>query len=623
MKSTVTFGLLCAASTSTWADASTPLAPVQVTAARAADDQPIPSTSVITRDDIVRLQATSVEQLLRGVAGFNVSNSGGAGQLTSLFLRGTNSNQVLLLVDGVRVGSATSGAAAFEFIPVEQVERIEIVRGPNSSLYGADAVGGVIQIFTRSGRGQAAFRPSFSAGYGSYDSGKVSAGASGQVGRSWYSANYAFQSTGGFNACSGGATFGCFLSGNALQLDKDGFTQHSGSLRLGHRFSEALEIEGHALYTTGQAQFDGAFFNPDFSTTAVDRDNFVQQILGGKLTAHPLPGWALTLTGGESQDRRRTVLEDGRAASTFSTTRSAFTAQNDVTLARNHILTLGYDYLLDRVDSSTRFNQTTRDNHAGFVQYRGELGAHQWQAALRGDHNQQFGDQGTYNAAYALRLPKGWRLSASVGSAFHAPTFNDLYFPPFGPIQTSNPDLRPERSLSYEVGVSRTWQDGRASINAFETNIDNLIALDSDFIPQNLARARIQGLETALHQRLQDWDWKFQLSSLDPRNQTPGSTDGNLLPRRAQTVLRVDADRTFGPWRIGSSLRYEGSRYDDTANRRPLDEFVTVDLRTGYRIQKNWWVEGSATNLLGAKYQTARGYNAPGAGVFLTLRYQP
>lgn len=234
------------------------LAPVVVTASRIAEtaDQALASVTVITREDLERGQVPSVEDALRTVAGITVSRNGGRGKNASVFLRGAESDQVLVLIDGIKVGSATVGQTAFQDIPIEQVERIEIVRGPRSSLYGSEAIGGVIQIFTR--RGGGTLRPYASLGTGSHSTATVLAGVQGGGERSWYNLSFSNLDTQGFNACSPPNAFsGCF----ALEPDRDAYRNRSYSLRAGHRFQNGMEVDVHALRAEGENEFDGTFVN--------------------------------------------------------------------------------------------------------------------------------------------------------------------------------------------------------------------------------------------------------------------------------------------------------------------------------------------------------------------------
>lgn len=583
------------------------LDPVIVTAtrtARTADDT-LASVTVIDRDDISRLQAQSVQDLLRGLPGIGISNNGGAGKSTSVFVRGTESDHVLVLIDGVKVGSATLGTTPFENIPVELIERIEIVRGPRSSLYGSEAIGGVIQIFTR--RDGHGFKPFFSLGGGSFRTFNGSAGVSGSSPEGFFNLTGSGVSTRGINACNGKPGpegGGCFTR----EPDLDGYRNLSGSLRAGYRFENGFEVDGHALVSSGDSEFDGDFVNESDS---------LQLVYGGKARYAPTAFWDIGLSGGRSLDRSGN-FKDGTFQGRFDTERDTLSFQNDLAVLDDHLLTLGFDYQADRVDSTTAFAVTSRDNTGWFAQYQGSYGAHDLELSLRRDDNEQFGAWTTGGAAFGFALFNNLRLTASYGTAFKAPTFNELYFPNFG-----NPNLRPEESRSLEFGLSDRGLWGHWSLNVYETRIDNLIAFDAlTAQPANIDQARIRGLEAVLSLEIGDWDLRSAFTLLDPVNRSSGPDNGNVLPRRAEQSFRIDADRVSGNFQVGATVQGEGRRFDDLGNARRLAGYATVDLRAEYALFKEWRLQARIANLLDKYYETAEFFNQPGRSLFVTLRYQ-
>jgi len=580
---------------------------VVVTASRVAEttDDTLAAVSVITRDEIERQQSKSVQDVLQGLAGISITNNGGPGKATSVFLRGTESDHVLVLVDGIKVGSATLGTTAFQHIPVEQIERIEVVRGPLSSLYGSEAIGGVIQIFTRKGGGE--LNPFFSIGGGSYDTYNASLGLSGGGERGWFNLSASGIDTEGFNACNGKSSpggAGCFT----IEPDDDGYRNLSGSLRAGYRFEGGLEIDAHALKTKGESEFDGSFVNESES---------VQQVLGGSVRFSPLDVWQVTLAAGRSEDESDN-FKDGSFQTRFESERDTVTFQNDISITDDHLFTLGVDYQKDRVDGTTAYAVSSRDNKGLFTQYQGAIAAQDIQLSLRRDDNEQFGEHNTGNAAWGYALNKGLRFKASYGTAFKAPTFNELYFPGFG-----NADLRPEESRSIEFGLSGRAGWGRWSSNIYETQIDDLIAFDASiFAPANIDQARIRGLEMTFAAQVEAWNFTTNFTLLDPENRSNGTNRGNVLPRRAEQSLRFDATHHVGKYTLGATLFTEGKRYDDFANTRELSGYASVDLRAEYALTKDWLLQARVENLLDKEYETAAFFNQPGRGLYMTLRYQ-
>jgi vitamin B12 transporter len=580
--------------------------PLIVTASRTAQtaDQTLASVSVVTRADIERSQALSVPDLLRGMRGISVTNNGGPGKVSTVLMRGTESDHVLVLMDGIKIGNASAGTSPFEHIPLDQIERIEIVRGPRSSLYGSEAVGGVIQIFTRKGGGP--LTPSLSIGAGSYATYRASANLAGGGDSGWFNLSASGVDTEGFDACNGEPLVaGCFT----IEPDRDGYANRSSNLRAGYRLGDSTEVDVHWLHTEGDTQYDGEFVN---------ESETVQQIVGGNFRWSPLLAWNIALAAGRSSDDSDN-FKDGRFMTRFDTRRDTASLQNDIAVGADRLISLGVDYQHDSIDSSEMFTVTSRDNAGLFAQYQGGVGHHDIQASVRLDDNEQFGSHTTGGLAWGYEMDNGPRVTASCGTAFKAPSFNELYFPGFG-----NPALDPEASASLEVGLSNTADWGDWSLNAYQTDIDDMIAFDSTtFAPANIGSARIRGLEAALRARRAGWDLNVNLTLLDPANRSSGAYQGNRLPRRAKQSLRMDLDRPFGRYNLGASLVAEGKRYDDLANTVELDGYVTVDLRAEYLFPKAWRLQARVENLFDENYETAAFYNQPGRGLYLTLRYQP
>ncbi|AWV08532.1 TonB-dependent vitamin B12 receptor [Marilutibacter maris] len=600
------------------AQQATELDEVVVTANRTAvsvDDTLVP-VEVIDRATIERSQARDLTDLLRGRAGISIANQGGTGKLSTLFLRGSESDHVLVLVDGVRIGSATSGLASFQDLPLALIERIEVVRGPRSSLYGSEAIGGVIQIFTRRDREGLNLRASATVGSNDYAEG--SAGIGGRSGGAWFGIDTAYTNTEGFDACSGrgpdpsipfdfGA--GCFTD----EPDRDGYRNRSLSARAGYDVGDTFAFGAHALRAEGRNEYDGSFQNLSKVT---------QQVLGANARWTPNEVATVSLNLGRNTDASDNYM-DGIDVGYFDTDRDSATLQGDFRFAGDHLFSVGLDWLRDRVDSNTAYDETSRDNRAAFVQYRGQfaagsLGRQSFEASLRRDDNEQFDGHTTGSVAWGLGFGGNWRLTAGYGSAFKAPTFNELYYPFF-----NNPNLRPEESRSWELGLA---YDGAAldwRIDAFSTRVDDLIAYDAAlFMPNNIDEARLRGAEIGLDTELWGWSVDASASFVDSENRK-GFHAGNELPRRARRSARIDLDRAFGDLRLGVTGVAESGRYDDVANSVRVGGHASFDLRAEYAVHPDWTVQARVANLFDRDYQTVDWYNRPGREWFLTLRYAP
>lgn len=581
---------------------------VIVTATRTAvtvDDSLAP-VSVITRDDIERLQARSLIELLRGLPGVSLSSNGGPGKQSSVFLRGTESDHLLVLIDGVRVGSATAGSFAFQDLPVDQIERVEVVRGPRSSLYGSEAIGGVVQIFTRRASGQG-LDPSFSATLGSHRTREATAGIGFNGEAGWLNAHLAHADTDGFNSCRGQTTpgAGCF----ADQPDDDPYRNSSVTLNGGWRFGEAGELQAHALRAEGRNAYDGSF---------VDESVYREQVVGTTLRLKAHERLVISAGAGQSQDYSDN-FGNGQFKSTFDTQRDNYSLQGDIGLAEHHLLSVGADYVDDRVDSTTAYDEDARSVTGVFAQYQGQAGAHDFQASVRNDDNEQFGAHTTGSVAWGHAFRDGLRLVASYGTAFKAPTFNELYFPGFG-----NANLEPEQSRSAEIGLRGATGNGRWELHAFQTRVDDLIAYDAAiFAPGNVDQARIRGLEASWAVDVADWHIDSSVTLLDPKNDSDGANRGNILPRRARQSLRVDIDRRFGAFALGASVNAQGERYDDLGNTRRLGGYGALDLRVEYAVAPEWRIQARVVNATDHDYETAAFYNQARRSYFVTLRYRP
>ena len=597
------------------------LDPVIVTATRTAitEDEALSSVTVITRADIERLQPVSVIDLLQGLPGMTFAQSGGIGQQSSLFLRGTNSTHTLVLIDGVRIGSVTAGLAAFEQIPVEQIERIEIVRGPRSSLYGADAIGGVIQIFTRHGQRDGGITPSLSVTSGSHHFLGSEAGLSGGDSHAWYNLSLGGEYTSGIPACRMGAAeagAGCFVD----DPRNDAYRNWNGAANGGYRWDNGTELAVTWLRSKNDVEFTGSPYGGDQAVNA-------QEVAGARLSFNPLEIWKVTLNAGQSRDNSSTFYQGTYFGQYYPRTPTGFADsrrnqaswQNDITLAANQLLTVGADYQQEHIASATGYLDSTRGDAGTYAQYQGTFGQNELQLSARHDHNDQFGNHNTGAIAWGYAFDHGLRLSASYGSAFHAPTFNDLYYP-FG---SGNPDLKPETSHSVEIGLTQKTDSWNWAVNAYQTKIDQLITLDASFFPMNISSARIRGIEGQFGFTLGDWQVQNYLTLLQPKNDDGGANNGNLLPRRPEQTARIDVDRRFGAFTIGGSFNADGKRYDDLANQHRLGGYTTTDLRASYTFARDWRVEARLANAFDRQYETAYYYNQPGRTWFLTMRYSP
>ncbi len=581
------------------------------------------STTVLTRSDIEARQVQSLPDLLADLAGVNIDNTGGLGQASAVFIRGADSDHTLLLIDGVRVGSATLGTPPVELVPLEQIDHIEVVRGPRSTLYGSDAVGGVIQIFTRH-----ATEPGLTFGGsamdGSHDTKEFTGNLSARGERAWLSLSGDTLTTDGIPTCLPGALTagaGCFEDHpNPLP---SGFHNHGGTLNAGVKLSDQLTAQVDALITSGWTAFDGDFDN---------NLQFSEKVTTLRLDDAFTDTWHLRLAAGRDVDDEQDLL-DRTPAGTFNTTRNSASLQIDGKQGKALRLLGGIDYERVKVDSDTPYALTTRISRGVFSELRGEW--QQWSvlAGARLEDSGQFGNHGTGNVGVTRKLGAGTRFTLTWGTAFRAPTFNELYFPDFG-----NPGLKPESSQSFEAGLDGDQGPFNWSLHAYQTTIDNEIGTVCAAAPppvffacsaENVDKARIRGVELQGDWRSADWVIAGQLTGMDPRNLSAGPDYDNLLPRRSKDSAALTLRRLLPPSLMGSGNasiavvgRWQSRRFDDIANTLPMGGYFTADLLAQWSFASGWSVAARAANLFDRDYQTAAYYAQDGRHYGVTLRYQ-
>ncbi len=558
---------------------------------------------VITARDIDNSGQLTLGQVLQLLGGVEMASNGGPGSSSSVFIRGANSAHTLVLVDGIRLQSATTGTTAFENIPLAEIERIEIVPGPVSGLYGSDAIGGVIQVFTKSGRYSPG--PSAAASIGSYGYGSATASFSGAANDTAYAITGGWTRTTGFSATKPGVPFGQY------NPDNDGFRNSNFSAKLNHRFVPGQEIGASVLYSKGVTHFDsGPIGDPrteqTLATYSMHSRNQITQ------------SWESLLRIGASRDDSSTL--ETAYPGEFRTDQLQAQWQNNVRLGTTTLLG-GLEYLRQKIDTSTPFPVDERTVRSAFAGATGDYGNHAVQVDVRRDDNSQFGTPTSGSAAYAYRFTPEFKLRAAYGKAFHAPTFNDLYYPGFG-----NPQLRPERSRNREIGFDYSARAQRLSATFFENRITDLIVFSFDpdtsaYLPSNVARATIRGVQLAYSARWGDTQVKALLTVQDPKSDTTGF----LLQRRAKEHGSVIARRSFGPWTFGAEILASGARFDSAneSSASRLHGYTVVNLTGARRISNDWSVELRWNNVGDTDYELVRGYATPGSNVLLTVKWSP
>ncbi|MFL1504443.1 TonB-dependent receptor domain-containing protein [Pseudomonas sp. O64] len=548
------------------------------------------ANTVFTRDDIDRLQPTSVTDLLSRVPGVQVAPTGGRGSLPGIFIRGTKAAQSLVLVDGQRIANTTSGDSGLQYLNVDQIERVEVLRGSRSVIYGSDAIGGVIQIFTRRNAEQG-LQPRLKLGFGSHQTWERSLGLSGGDEHTRFNLGASLDDTAGINA-----THESFPSDG----DHDAYRNQSISLNLSHAFNDELEVGFNLLDNRGKSEYDNSFVEqkPYTDYTVSSASGYVDAKLNERWQSR------LELGHSENRDTKRDKLSD--YFSVFNTYRDSVNWQNDLTLDEQNSLILGGDWYEDRFHGSSAFTENSRWNRAAFVQHRFHGEWFSTELGLRRDQNQQFGGQNSWSGTLTVPINPDNDVLLSYSEGFRAPTFNDLYYPD---TRYSNPNLQPETSKSYELQWRSQLSDStRLEASLYRTDLSDAIVADSNDKPQNVASARINGFEAALKQELFGWQGNLGVAFIDPRDRDTGHT----LARRARRTLSLDLDRQFDKLGVGASWQAISSSYDDEDNRNRLGGYALLGLRSSWAINHEVRVSLKVDNLLDRQYARARyNYNAP------------
>lgn len=584
------------------ASAQTELDSVVVTATRteARVAPAVADITVLDREAIERAEGRTLVELLARESGIQLANNGGAGKTSSLFMRGLQPRHMLLLVDGVRVGTAIFGSPSLDNLPLESVERIEIVRGPLSSLYGSDAVGGVIQIFTR--RGTQGMRGNAKLGVGSNSFGQAAGGVAFGDGRFDGALQVQHTETRGFSATNERAQFGNF------NADRDGFNQNAGTLNLGWQLTSGWRLDGLVLESNGITRVDDG---PD-ADARVKLRNAVQSI---KLSGQVNDGWKTRVKLSRSVD----VYNALASASSFTDLGPATSVQRQLGWENEVATPIGTALaLVERVEQDIDtpgepYTVRSRSIDAVALGLNGSHAGHSWQASLRNDRNSQFGHETTGAAGYAWQFAPAWRAGASLGTSFVAPSFALLYYP-FG---FGNPNLEPEHGRHAELNLHWTSDEHQLGLAWYAHRVRGFIT--SGQAPVNLPYARIRGVTLAYEGRVADIALGAALDHVNARDQ-----DGEPLVRRAKNTLRVQADRQFGAFSAGASLNAVSSRFDLDETGDPvvrLPGYATLDLRADWRFAPEWRLGLALNNIGDRAYESVVGYNQPGREVYLTLRW--
>ncbi len=569
----------------------------------------VADVSIVDRETIEASGATGVADVLARLPGIEISRNGGVGNATSLFVRGAETRFTAVYIDGVRVDSQSTGGAQWEQIPLAQIERIEVLRGPAAAVYGSDAIGGVIQLFTRKGEGAAA--PYVGVGLGSQGTRKLEAGISGAIGADKaldYSLGLAHARSDGFDAKTSGAH----------NPDRDGYRSTSGHARLGYQVNARHKLDATLLASRMNSAYDGFTHKP---ASPVDDRNHSRLRTAGL-------NWAAQWT--QAYSTRVSVTD---AATRYETTPSPYRTetdlrgylwQNDYRLGA-HRFSAALERREDHLNNpaldawSTTLNRS-RSQDALALGYGYNAGGHTVQINVRHDDDSEFGGKGTGSLAYGYALTPQWRATASVGTAFRAPTLYQR-FSEYG-VAT----LRPETSHNAELGLR--YAQGRSSFSAtvYRNRLSNLILFSgagtcaSSFgCYANVARAQYEGLTLAASHHWAGVQWHGSIDLQNPRD----LANGKQLARRAKRHATFGADAQLAGWTLGAELQASGRRFDNAANTNVLGGYALVNLYASTRLARDYTLLARIDNLGDKAYELARTYATPGRTFYVGLKWAP
>jgi vitamin B12 transporter len=570
---------------------------------------------VINTNTLQNTTADSLADVLRREAGVQLSRNGGPGQSTGVFLRGASSQQTVLLVDGVRIGSATLGSAAFEALGLQQIDRIEVLRGPGSSLYGADAVGGVVQVFTKAGT--AGLQADGRVAVGGFGAKELAGGLRGSTGAFDYAASLATERSTGVSALREGDRFGNF------NPDRDGHQLDTAHLRLGFKPAAGHRIGLTVLRTRLNAQYDASeYLAPNFEQD--NRADFRTRLNTEVTTLDWRGDYGAALTGSANASRS---VDDANNGGTeidrFRTTREQFGAQLAWKSGGWGQLVGAFENKSERATSTSYSGPARRRTNALSGEWTGTLGDWSWQTDARRDDSSDYGAATSGRVGGSLALAPSLRLRALAGTTFRAPSFNDLLFPGYG-VAT----LRPERGRSVEVGVN--WRDGNSSASAtfFNNQVRDLIGYESDRkrcpadpaydfgCAANISRAKLQGLNLAGAHRAGEWAVSAQVDFLQARD----DISGQRLSRRAAHQGTLGLDWAAGDWAAGASVLRLGARPDGGQS---LSAETTLNLTARWQVMTGVQVQAKLLNATDARTEPARDYQGLGRQAWLVLKWEP
>lgn len=614
------FASLIVAQASIGASGDNSLKEVVVSATRILQpaDQALEPVLIIDRAALEDSMAVDVGEALRFHAGLDIGRTGGPGQQMSLFIRGANSNHSIVMIDGVRINSGTSDLAPLVNLSPELFERIEIVKGPRSAIYGTDAIGGVVNLITRSGGASGA---DIMLDYGRYGTGEFALDGNYTSGKTSLQVALSGQKTHGFPAFETDSVDRGYknLSGTAA------FTTHLGGMEIGARFWRA---SGNTQYSSA------ATYNSDFtvitSFTELD-EGFSNSVLAAHASGDLTDLWHARVTLSRIVDDLRQhqpdVFSNHPLPDYDTTSRNTIDLQNDVKIVGadlSQLLTFGATVAREQTNSlsfGTQYSLGTSTQNYYLQDQLGE-GQNRLLLSIGEAHHPAFGNHATWNAEYGYVITTDTLFTMSAGTAFRAPSATDRFG--YG----GTPNLLPESSRNFELGIkSRLATHQQVMFAAFQNTINDLIVGDpnNNFVNRNISRARIRGIEASWELRADPWALRAEGSIQDPRNlDSTGFIKDTQLLRRSKHSFTLSGSRKIGQGELGLDLLQAGARADgNVATGTPVHDggYFLAAFRGKIDLTPQWSMSTRLDNAFNRHYELASGYSTPGRSASIATRY--
>ena len=581
-------------------------------------------------EEIADAAQTSLVELLQRQRGVEISTIGGSGSAASIFLRGANSNQALLLIDGVRSQAAGTGAFSLQAIPLGIIDRIEIIFGPQSSLYGSDAIGGVIQIFTKKGSG--AFQAGASTGYGSYGTSITDASLYGSFGESKktsYSISSSQEISTGFtsvaknNVCNPNTQSSTTLSANScgggLNMSKTGYVRTGGAGRLAQEWDRGQELGLQFVATRLDNQYPASNYFGGGIGSQISNLGIFSLFSNNQINKD----WKSMIQASQSNDYSQNIYKTGNPV--YKTKQMIYSWQNDIKIGTDLLQIVTERKTISAYSNDDGVISQNQNTNTIAGSYQLKRGSHLGNVALRNDSITGYGPQTTGGASYGYFFTNQIRGNINYGTGFKAPSFNDLYFPNYG-----NQNLQAEKSKNTEIGLHYESKSVDLHIIGFNSTITNLIQYTTTSPPctssqlngpqggcaGNAGEAKISGVSVGGVTRVSNLRLR---GSIDQQNPIAQST-GYLLAKRARQFGNLGADYKYKKMNVGAEGTFQGGRYN-SANSGYMGGYAIYNLYGNYEFAKDWTLFGRWNNIFNKDYQLSYGYNTPGSNLFVGVRY--